>query len=227
MKVLISDFDDTLYINEDDVRENAKKIDEFRKNGNIFIISTARNYSAIKKACIKNNIVVDYFFCDIGATMLDFNGKVLYSQCIKEVDRKKIEEILDKYSKEIIINRYGTNDIQEKGKKGVVEYKIKGNMKELSKIKQIVDNKIQNIKTQITEDSRFIIHTSTKEEIIEIFMRNRGVKKSSIYTVGDEIDDLEMLKKYNGFRMEHCNQIVRENISNKVKSVSELINSII
>ena len=58
-------------------------------------------------------------------------------------------------------------------------------------------------------------------------MKNRGVEKSSIYTVGDEIDDLEMLKKYNGFRMEHCNQIVRENISNKVKSVSELINNII
>ena len=223
MKVLISDFDGTLYINEDDVKNNAKKIEDFRKGGNIFIISTARNYSAIKKACLKYNIDVDYFFCDIGATILDNDGKVLYSEYIKEFERKKIEEILEKYSKEIVIDRYGTNDRQAKGEKGIVE----GNINDLSKLKQIIDKEIKDVRTQVTEDSRFIIHTSTKEKVIETFIKNTNIEKGSIYTVGDELDDLEMLKKYNGYRMEHCNELVGDTISNKVASVSELIDSII
>ncbi len=227
MKVLISDFDGTLYINEDDVKNNAKKIEDFRKGGNIFIISTARNYSAIKKACLKYNIDVDYFFCDIGATILDNDGKVLYSEYIKEFERKKIEEILEKYSKEMVIDRYGTNDRQAKGEKGIVEYKIKGNINDLSKLKQIIDKEIKDVRTQVTEDSRFIIHTSTKEKVIETFIKNTNIEKGSIYTVGDELDDLEMLKKYNGYRMEHCNELVGDTISNKVASVSELIDSII
>ena len=45
--------------------------------------------------------------------------------------------------------------------------------------------------------------------------------------MGDELDDLEMLKKYKGYRMEHCNELVGDTISNKVASVSELIDSII
>lgn len=227
MKVLISDFDGTLYINENDVKNNAKKIGDFRKGGNIFIISTARNYSTIKKSCLKYNIDVDYFFCDIGATILDNDGKVLYSEYIKEFERKKIEEILEKYSEEIVIDRYGTNGRQAKGEKGIVEYKIKGNINDLSKLKQIIDKEIKDVRTQVTEDSRFIIHTSTKEKVIETFIKNTNIEKSSIYTVGDELDDLEMLKKYNGYRMEHCNELVGDTISNKVASVSELIDSII
>lgn len=226
MKVLISDFDGTLYINEDDVQKNAKKIEDFRRGGNIFIISTARNYSAIKKACLKHNIDVDYFFCDIGATILDNDGKVLHSEYIKEFQREKIEDILERYSEKLVIDRYGTNDKQAKGEKGIVEYKIKGNIKDLSKLKQIIDKEIKDVRTQVTEDSRFIIHTSTKEKIIETFIKENNIEKSLIYTVGDELDDLEMLKKYNGYRMEHCNEIVKENIHNKVESVSNLINSI-
>lgn len=227
MKVLISDFDGTLYINEDDVQKNAKKIEDFRKSGNIFIISTARNYSAIKKACLKYNIDVDYFFCDIGATILNNEGKVLHSEYIKEFQREKIEEILERYSGEIVIDRYGTNDRQAKGEKGIVEYKIKGNITDLSKLKQIIDIEIKDVRTQVTEDSRFIIHTSTKEKIIETFIKNTNIEKCSIYTVGDELDDLEMLKEYNGYRMEYCNEIVKDTISNKVASVSELIDNII
>lgn len=227
MKVLISDYDGTLYVNENDIKNNSEKIEEFRKKGNMFIISTARNYSSIKEECIKNNIIVDYFFCDIGSVILDFEGNVIYEQHIGKEDVKKIEEKLENYKNKLIISRYGTNAKIEKELNEVIEYKIKGDMNYLVEVKNAIEKEIENVKTQITEDNRFIIHTSTKESAIEKFLLMTGsVKKEEIYTVGDELDDLEMLKRYNGYRMQNCNQFVRGNVDNEVKSVSQLIDII-
>lgn len=53
MKILISDFDGTLFINNEVTEEAIAKISDFRKKGNIFIISTARNFSTVKKECLK------------------------------------------------------------------------------------------------------------------------------------------------------------------------------
>lgn len=226
MKILISDYDSTLYINEDDIRNNAKKIEEFRRNGNMFIISTARNYSSIKEECMKYNIITDYFFCDIGSVILDFDGNVIYEQHIEKNEIEKIEKIIQPYEDDLKITRYGTNSKIENVNNDIVEYKIKGNMNSLFKIKSMIDEKVSNVKTQITEDNRFIIHTSTKESIIEKFIFIEGINKDYIYTVGDELDDLEMLKRYKGYRMINCNPIVEKNIKNKVDNVSQLIDII-
>ena len=223
MKVIISDYDGTLYINEEDFKENIKRIKDFRKSGNIFVISTARNFSSIKKVCTENSIRVDYFFCDIGATILDFNGKVICSQCITENDREQIEQYLKKYLSIISIDRYGTHEKIKIGEKGLVEYKIKGDMNILLDLKATISQKIKNVKTQITEDNKFIIHTSTKETAIKNFISQFNINEKDIYTIGDEVDDLEMLKKYNGYRMEQCNSIVKEQINKSVNSVSKLI----
>lgn len=90
-------------------------------------------------------------------------------------------------------------------------------------MKEIIDKEVPKVKTQITEDNKFIIHTSTKESIIEIFLLNAGIKKDYVYTVGDELDDLEMLNKYRGYRMKN---IVKEKINNEIDSVFQLIDLI-
>ncbi len=59
-KILISDYDDTLFIDEKGIKENVLKIKEFRKAGNKFIISTARNYESIIEEVEKYDIEVDY-----------------------------------------------------------------------------------------------------------------------------------------------------------------------
>jgi hydroxymethylpyrimidine pyrophosphatase-like HAD family hydrolase len=223
MKILISDFDGTLFVNDKEIIKNAKMIKDFREKGNIFIISTARNYQSIKNACIRYNIQVDYFFCDIGSVILDNEGNVLYKQYINQDDRKNIESILLDYEKIVTIKRYGTNGKQGQEVKDVVEYKIESDYEILDKIKKKVDKVIKNAKTQITEDNRFIIHTNTKEDIIDIFIDKNKIDVNSIITIGDELDDLGMLKKYNGYRMKKCNQILIDNNINSVASVHELI----
>ena len=49
MKVLVSDYDKTFYVNEFDIKKNIKTVQEFRNLGNIFIIATGRSYLDFKK----------------------------------------------------------------------------------------------------------------------------------------------------------------------------------
>ena len=44
IKLLISDYDQTFYLNDEDIEINKKAVDKFRKDGNIFIIATGRSY---------------------------------------------------------------------------------------------------------------------------------------------------------------------------------------
>lgn len=225
-KILISDFDGTLFVNDKEILENAKMIKEFRAKGNIFIISTARNYSSMKEACNKYNIEVDYFFCDLGAVLLDNEGNVLYKKYISLDDRKNIETVILDYEKIAVVKRYGTTSKQDKDVQNVVEYKIESNYETLEEIKKKLDKVIKNVKTQITEDNRLIIHTSTKEQIIDIFINKNNIDINSIFTIGDELDDLEMLIQYNGYRMNKSNKKLQESNICSINSVSELIRAI-
>jgi len=45
--ILVSDFDSTLYTNEENMKINVKKIKEFRRKNNLFIIATGRSYSSL------------------------------------------------------------------------------------------------------------------------------------------------------------------------------------
>ena len=226
MKIIISDFDGTLFIDNKVKKEDINKIKEFRSKGNMFIISTARNYFSVKKECLNFGIDVDYFFCDIGSCILDNNGNVLYRQYIDLNERIIIEDILEKYEKLLDIKRYGVKSLIEKGVENVIEYKIKGNIKDLEIIKSILDYKLVQTKLQITEDNKLILHSSTKEKIIEVLFRQISIDKSNIITIGDELDDFNMLNLYDGYRMEKCNIVLKNKINKSVNSIAELISLI-
>lgn len=223
MKVLISDFDGTLFVDEEGLIKNSKKIKEFRKKGNIFIINTARNFYAIKKSCIDYKIDVDYFFCDLGSVILDNNGNVLYKKYINRIDRNIIEKIIEMYEQNIIVKRYGTNDKQSKDILDVVEYKIEGKYEILSAIKSQIQKNIIDLKTQITEDNKLIVHSNTKQQVIDYFVKKNNINIDSVYTIGDELDDLEMLMLYNGYRMTQCNEKIKQSIEKNVKTIADLI----
>ena len=42
-KMLVSDYDQTFYLNDKDIIENINAVREFREKGNIFVIATGRS----------------------------------------------------------------------------------------------------------------------------------------------------------------------------------------
>ena len=93
MKVLASDFDNTLFVEEEiSFEENIKSIREFMLMGNIFIIITGRSYTDLKQMLNKYKIPYNYLFCEDGARI--YNNMDL---CIDEVkiNHEKVENILE------------------------------------------------------------------------------------------------------------------------------------
>ena len=95
MNLLVSDYDQTVSTDDLSIRFNIKKINEFRKNGNLFMLSTGREYSSIKSEVKKWNIKYDYLSYADGTTMYDKNDKLIFISKMDE-DGVKISEILKK-----------------------------------------------------------------------------------------------------------------------------------
>ena len=77
-KLLISDYDDTLFTDEESLTKNLEKIKEFRENANIFVIATSRNFASIMEEIKKYNIFYDYLIVNVGAGLFDNHGKMIY-----------------------------------------------------------------------------------------------------------------------------------------------------
>ena len=77
-KVLVVDYDRTLYINHNDMLNNIKAIDKFRSKGNIFIIATGRTYDSLKNEIDKYGINYDYLILNHGALVIKKDNTPLF-----------------------------------------------------------------------------------------------------------------------------------------------------
>ena len=48
-KILVSDYDQTFYLNDEDIEKNKTSVKKFRDKGNIFIFATGRSYMDFMK----------------------------------------------------------------------------------------------------------------------------------------------------------------------------------
>ena len=82
-KILISDYDQTFYLNDEDIEKNKAAVDKFRNEGNIFVIATGRSYFDFHNKVKKYNLKYDYVIINHGATILDKDDNVLANFSIK------------------------------------------------------------------------------------------------------------------------------------------------
>ena len=96
MKILASDFDNTIYYLDDKKKNknNIEAIKRFIAYGNIFGIVTGRNYTSVKKLLIENDIPYSYLICDDGAIIFNNMDYPLQTILLDEKDIDKIENIL-------------------------------------------------------------------------------------------------------------------------------------
>lgn len=194
MKLLVSDYDGTLKPDIKNLMVNIEAINEFRKKGNHFSIATGRDYYSIKKEIDKYNIKYDYLITNDGALTLDGNDNVLSAEIIEEEIIKELRKILnDKY-------------------KNFNEFKIPNTdtIIELQLITNLFDS-LDEIKSLVSSDSSMKISKLYKLFLKFIFIKkycnkSTAIKKiennySEIITVGDNLNDLEMLRDYNGYKM--------------------------
>lgn len=226
-KILISDYDDTFFTNESELLKNMETINSFRKKNNLFVIATARSWNSIKEEIKKYNIKYDYILCNMGAGIFDNKGNKLYANYISKKEKEEFEKILERsntYS--LKTTRFGIPDEQEKDSSEVVGYKFKGDVESLEELKNKVDSKFPffEITLKKEQEKLFINHkTNTKENGIKKLYDLLPKDDYKIITIGDDDVDYNMIKIYDGYRMEKSSELLSKNVEKKAKAVREII----
>ena len=229
-KILISDYDNTFYTTEEQLYKNIKYIKKFQEKGNIFVISTSRSWKSLKQEIDKYKIPFDYLCCNTGGTIFDNKGSSLFVGNISDSVINKVENILEKLNlNNFSITRYGIYKEYEEKINEILGYKIKGNREEIEnlrkELKNVLNNEFEIILKNEKQYSKLFLNfkLNTKENGIEKLNKILPEVEYKIITVGDDDIDFNMLKKYDGYRMNNSSKLLTENINKTVNSIEELL----
>lgn len=232
-KVLVVDYDRTLFINNDDMLNNINSINKFRENGNIFIIATGRTYNSLKKEIDKYNIEYDYLILNHGSLVIKKDKSTLFHYKIDRNILFDITNYLSKYKPKSVMYSYYTEDTNDINNPDISKITI-GFQKDIETFKKVMMDVVKkyNNKLNIYFTQNFEIEIISKEtnksKAIDLLMKKVNFKKENIYTIGDSYTDIEMINDYNGSCMEKSIDILKNNKNiKKYSSVSVLIKDIL
>lgn len=232
-KVLVVDYDRTLFINNDDMLNNINSVNKFRENGNIFIIATGRTYNSLKKEIDKYNIEYDYLILNHGSLVIKKDKSTLFHYKIDKNILFDITNYLSKYKPKSVMYSYYTEDTNDINNPDISKITI-GFQKDIETFKKIMmdivkkyNNKLNIYFTQNYE-IEIISKETNKSRAIDLLMKKANFKKENIYTIGDSYTDIDMINDYNGSCMEKSIDILKNNKNiKKYSSVSVLIKDIL
>ncbi len=196
MKVIASDFDDTLYLKDDlnKTKDNIESINNFISKGNIFIIITGRSYSNIKVVLNELSIPYSYLICEDGAKIFNNMDYCIDTTYMKEEDINKILPIIKEEDYYLDDGYNETNNIND-------TVKIVVNCKDKTKANNIIDIINKTVDTYIyasNEHINIIDKNMNKQKGLEKLFYIENFNFDDLFVIGDNDNDLEMLNKYNG-----------------------------
>lgn len=230
-KMLVSDYDQTFYLSDEDIEKNKKAVDKFRKEGNIFVIATGRSYFDFHNKVDMYNFEYDYVIINHGATILDNNDNVFANFSINDEIINNIKEDLqlEKSIKGFCCSRLESRvDFDHKD---LTKINVKYNSKEEAMtINEIINSKYSNYINSyyVTENSLEVISNETnKSKAINLLLNRLDVLLENVYTIGDGYSDIGMIKDFNGCAMANSVKELKQVATKEYESVSNLIAEII
>ena len=190
MNLLVTDFDGTLY--DKNYNENIEFLNELKKFD--IVIATGRNFSSLKNDL---KIKCKYYICNDGGYILDDNNNLLYRNKINNNTVKTIyDRIIELGYKDYFfdnINEFSCEIIKDINK---ISVKIKDN-NALKDMKYIIKD-LNDVYAYISTNWINILSIDSKKgNAIDFITKLKNY--DNIYVIGNDINDYDMLKKYNGY----------------------------
>lgn len=230
-KILVSDYDQTFYLNDEDVEKNKIAVKEFRNQGNIFVFATGRSFFDFHNKAKLYNLEYDYVIMNHGATILDKDNNIFYNFSIKNeiIDNLKNDLQLEK-----TIDGFCCSKLESRvdfSYKDLTKINVKYNSKELAKnINDEINSKYSQFVNSywISGSSLEIISNETnKSKAIKLLLEKLNISTNNIYTIGDGYSDIQMVKDFNGYAMKESVDDLKKVAKKEYVSVSDLIKEII
>lgn len=200
MFLLATDYDGTFKSDIKNLYININVVNKFMASGNKFAIVTGRSFKSIKEEINKYNIKYDYLACNNGLIVFDNKDNIIYESTLSLDALKNIYEILlDSNAKKIRL--YDYYDSTEEMNQILEIYAKFNSVLSAYKLKKYIEKTFQNIKCYRDSNKLFIGNDVSKATAVSFIGRIENIDKNNIYTVGDNLNDLEMLQEFNGYKM--------------------------
>lgn len=198
MKILASDFDNTIYYldNDEQNKKNAEAIRRFVSYGNIFCIITGRNYTELKKLLTELNIPYSYLVCEDGAKIFNNMDYCIDTTLLDKREIEQIEEVLKNEGCDYFLDDgYNKTEYLEDVVKIVVNCTDE---EEKNRIVKLIKDKI-DVHIYASRFHVNIIHkTVNKRHALKTLMNLEQLDYDLLHVIGDNDNDYEMLKAFNG-----------------------------
>ncbi len=221
-KIIISDYDKTLYTDYENMLINIDMIQKFREHGNLFVIATGRSYLDLDRKLKEFPVSFDYLILSHGTVILDNNKKIIK---IYTINNKLMRILLDSLAtiqgikRNILFNAYESNVSIDSDDltKLMIEVDSPNIGQEVSKF---INSSFKEVKSYVISTHKYtlveVISIKTdKSEAIEELLKIENIDNKHVYTIGDGSNDVEMIEKYNGYGMTKSEQCVLD-ITNKL-----------
>ena len=223
MKILASDFDETIYFPNDEKKneENIKAIKKFISNGNIFCIITGRNYCDLKALLSKYDIPYSYLVCEDGAKIFNYVDNCLDTTLLDVSEIDKVIPILEELNCDYYLDD-GYNKTENKN--DCVKIVVNCiNTEEKNKIVNLLKDKV-DIHIYASRTHVNIIHkTVNKEKGIKKLFNLENLNYNLLNVIGDNDNDYKMLKAFNGVTVEKHHPVLDELNLKEYESLKEYI----
>lgn len=244
--IVISDFDNTLYPHFDDelFRQNLEAVKKFRQAGDLFCLASGRNILSLERTWPEYNDYLDYIILENGAVCLDSKRDVLFQYAIEQNLAVKIcQDIQSTFAGQTTFAYYHSGKEWQTLDNDVTKIRCWATDGATgSQILRDLTGKYGN-HIQIFLDPNAIatrvdwIHDKEQyHAFVDIVSTQAGKENAvrrlsqmlsddNIITIGDDLNDLGMLKQYNGYAMKNSTPEVLESISptHTIDSVAELL----
>ena len=226
MKILASDFDNTIYYldNDEQNKKNAEAIRRFVSYGNIFCIITGRNYTKKKKLLTELNIPYSYLVCEDGAKIFNNMDYCIDTTLLDKREIEQIEEVLKNEGCDYFLDDgYNKTEYLEDVVKIVVNCTDE---EEKNRIVKLVKDKI-DVHIYASRFHVNIIHkTVNKRHALKTLMNLEQLDYDLLHVIGDNDNDYEMLKEFNGAVIKKHHEILDELNKEEVEYLSDYIDKL-
>ena len=225
MKILVSDFDLTLFDNN--YENNIEVIKKFVDEGNIFIIATGRSLFDLKKDIENYDLPCSYYICKDASAIYDKDENLIYKCDIDNSLAKEIISYLEETNNftDILIDNTITHTTEVNNVNAIIARPIDFTV--ASVVLKNIKDKYKNIDGYLSKHWINLNDAKcNKKSGIEYLIKLNNYDRNNIYTIGDTVNDYDMIKTFNGYAMECADQYIKDISIDTVNNFSELISKI-
>ncbi len=215
-RLIATDFDGTLFVNGEVAPSVRKAIDLWRADGRYFGIVTGRGNDFFEKVK-EEKIPVDFLIVYTGSVVADREGNVIYERFIPSDVFEQLEKTFSAYDD---VEYYSNGD----GNPQHHFYATFGSVARALEVKDEIEGIFGDRLAVFVNGRHVNIGTAGtgKAQAVKVVLEHFSLPESSAAVAGDDYNDLEMIKAFDGWAVENGKPDVVAQAPHICKDVGEL-----